>query len=339
MVDKISSLDPGYFPGALSNFPDAKDTWDSLFKATNNSETSLKQTLSFSGKSIVVSNNSNFPNSGILRIANSQGGNYELIYYATKGQGFFKDLKRGYGGTLQTSWPQGSAVTNSVVAEYHNAIKDAILNMEEKIGTKTKAAEGTLTKLIASLDVNFLSPKPIFRAFPKKGKPPLTVTFQNFSTGNGVRWFWDFGDGTSVLENPTHTFTQEGIYSVKLNVINDEGGQAIAFKTNYITVSNSEIVPFFYISQVNDSPAYSQQTATALNTDPATFLYMDQTDGDIAERHWIFGDGTTYSSTNPNNHFITHIYDTPGEYEPTLILIFSDATYKRAFLQQKVIIL
>ena len=42
MVDKISSLDKGYFSGALSNFPEAKDNWDSLFKATNNSETTLK---------------------------------------------------------------------------------------------------------------------------------------------------------------------------------------------------------------------------------------------------------------------------------------------------------
>lgn len=341
MVDKLSSVDAGYQPGDLSYYPETKDTWDSLYKATNNSETILKQSLSFNGKLIIVNDNSNFPNSGILRIGPPAGksGTYELVYYQTKGQGFFKDLKRGFAGTLQTTWSPGSYVSNSVTSEHHMAVRDAVLKMEEKIGIKKNPAAGTLTQLLNSLDVKFLSPKPIFRAFPKKGPPPLTVTFQNFSLGNGVRWFWDFGDGTSISENPIHTYTEEGTYSVKLNMITENGGQAIAFKTNYITVAEKESQPFFYISQKTIGPAYSQQTATDLSEDPAVFIFMDQTDGDISERHWIFGDGETYSTSDPQNHFTTHTYATPGNYDPTLILIYSDTSYKRAFLKETVVIL
>ena len=88
MVDKISSSDSGYQPGDLSYFPEAKDNWDSLYKATNNSETRLKQSLSFSGKTIIVEDNSNFPATGIIKIGPPAGesGNYELVYYQTKGQ-------------------------------------------------------------------------------------------------------------------------------------------------------------------------------------------------------------------------------------------------------------
>jgi PKD repeat protein len=49
-----------------------------------------------------------------------------------------------------------------------------------------------------------------------------SVTFTNSSTSNMNRplnYFWDFGDGnTSVLENPNHSFSSSGIYSVKLIV-------------------------------------------------------------------------------------------------------------------------
>ena len=341
MVDKLSSADPGYSPGDLSYFPEAKDTWDSLYKATNNSETTLKQSLSFNSKMIVVEDNSSFPDTGILRIGPPAGssGTYELVYYQTKGQGFFKNLKRGFAGTLQTTWAIGSYVSNSVVAEYHLAVRDAILKIEEKLGTKINPADGSLTKLINDLQIKFLSPKPIFRAYPRKGPPPLTVTFQNFSLGNGIRWFWDFGDGTSISENPTHTYTSEGVFSVKLNMITVDGGQAIAFKTNYIVVSEQERQPFFYVTQTTDGPAYSEETATALAEDPAVFTFMDQTDGDIAERHWIFGDGETYSTSDPQNHFVTHSYAIPGDYEPTLILVYSDTTSKRAFLQGTVTVL
>ena len=42
------------------------------------------------------------------------------------------------------------------------------------------------------------------------------VSFAN-STLNGETYFWDFGDGTtSTDENPTHTYTAEGIYTCLL---------------------------------------------------------------------------------------------------------------------------
>jgi hypothetical protein len=44
---------------------------------------------------IVVEDNSSFPDTGILRIGPPAGsrGTYELVYYQTKVQGFFKNLK------------------------------------------------------------------------------------------------------------------------------------------------------------------------------------------------------------------------------------------------------
>ena len=52
----------------------------------------------------------------------------------------------------------------------------------------------------------------------------FTVNFQDNSAGNPDGWFWDFGDpasgvnNTSNLPNPVHTFTDTGVFNVKLKV-------------------------------------------------------------------------------------------------------------------------
>jgi PKD repeat protein len=54
------------------------------------------------------------------------------------------------------------------------------------------------------------------------GYTPLTVTFKDTSTDGGTpitSWSWDFGDSTTSTEqNPTHTYTTTGNYSVYLTV-------------------------------------------------------------------------------------------------------------------------
>ncbi|MGA2934840.1 MAG: DUF2341 domain-containing protein, partial [Methanomicrobiales archaeon] len=60
-------------------------------------------------------------------------------------------------------------------------------------------------------------PVAAFSASPISGKAPLTVTFTDQSTNTPTSWSWDFGDGaTSNLQNPVHTYTAAGTYTVKL---------------------------------------------------------------------------------------------------------------------------
>ena len=48
---------------------------------------------------------------------------------------------------------------------------------------------------------------------------------------------WSFGDGgTSTLQNPSHTYTAAGTYTVSLTATNAQGSDT-ATKTNYITVT------------------------------------------------------------------------------------------------------
>lgn len=76
-----------------------------------------------------------------------------------------------------------------------------------------------------------------FVGTPRLGLAPLTVLFTDTSNvPDPVAWFWDFGDGaTSTLQNPTHTYTQTGIFDVILRVTG-ANGVSVARKPAYVLV-------------------------------------------------------------------------------------------------------
>ncbi|NIM51496.1 MAG: PKD domain-containing protein, partial [Gemmatimonadales bacterium] len=56
---------------------------------------------------------------------------------------------------------------------------------------------------------------------PTTGTEPLTVSFTDLSTGSPTSWSWDFGDtGTDAVQNPSHTYTAAGSYTVSLTAYN-----------------------------------------------------------------------------------------------------------------------
>ena len=337
---RLSSLDQNYTTGSLSNFPTNLDTKDSLYEVKNNAETKLRTSLSYNGKLIIVEDATMFPEKGLLRIGPPAGksGAAELIYYNLRTNDTFKELTRGFAGSRQNQWPAGSWATNAVTAEPHNAVKDAIINIEEKIGTKTSPADDSLHARLNYLEARFLAPKASFRSFPKTGPTGMKVRFQNFSEGDIVRYLWDFGDGTQSTEkHPRHVYLREGYYTVKLSVITSTGGQGTATKNNYIQVSNEQKESFFYVSPESDGT--SQSTADLQNISPTVFKFIDQTDGEVKQRFWIFGDGTeNLVIENPNIHEAEHIYQEKGIYEPSLLVVFADENLKRIFITKKVVV-
>ncbi len=314
-----------YVTGDLSIFPELLDDKKSLYVVENNAETILKQSLPYNGKQIIVEDASDFPPHGLVRIGpkGKLGVSAELIYYGSRNDSTLMNLVRGFAGSRQDVWDARVLVTNAVMAETHNATKDALINIETNLGTKDFPTEESLNGILKAQENRFLAPNPQFRAHPTSGTPALKVRFQNFSNSESIRFLWDFGDGTiDATKNPTHIYQAEGIYNVRVNMIMSTGAQGIKIKNNYITISNKAITPFFY----------------AVMKSGSTFEFVDQTDGDISQRHWVFDDGTNASILNPNIHTIVHTYLTPGEYTPSLLIVFEDQSLKRVFLQESITI-
>lgn len=143
-----------------------------------------------------------------------------------------------------------------------------------------------------------------FSASPVSGVVPLTVYFNDISTGNSTiqNWNWNFGDGsTSTEKNPTHTYNNAGKYTVKLTVQNT-GGSYTATKSNYISVTNALRPPV---------AAFSASQSSGIS--PLTVVFTDKSTGSPASWSWNFGDRTYASIQNP-----THIYYGVGTYTVSL---------------------
>ena len=68
------------------------------------------------------------------------------------------------------------------------------------------------------------------------GTVPLSVQFNNQSSGEGLTYFWEFGDGgTSNEQSPTHIYHSTGVFPVNLITTNNYGSSTL---TGSVTVTN-----------------------------------------------------------------------------------------------------
>jgi PKD repeat protein len=98
-----------------------------------------------------------------------------------------------------------------------------------------------------------------FTANITSGNAPLAVKFTDTSTGTTTNWTWDFGDGgTSTEQTPTHVYTTEGTYTVKLTVSNSLGSDSEE-KIGYITGFGTtvELKSYSFIDNKIATGAYS----------------------------------------------------------------------------------
>ncbi len=77
-----------------------------------------------------------------------------------------------------------------------------------------------------------------------RGIAPLSVDFIDETYGAPDYWAWDFGDGqTSSLQNPTHTYSTAGQYTLRLVTTNPLGSDTCEL-TNYIHLYSSSTIDF-----------------------------------------------------------------------------------------------
>jgi PKD repeat protein len=149
-----------------------------------------------------------------------------------------------------------------------------------------------------------------FTALPTSGNIPLTVLFNDTSSGNPTNWLWNFGDNSSsTVQNPSHIYTNPGIYTVKLSVTNVNSTNFL-IKKNYIKV----------LSVINP-PVTSFKATPLYGAYPLVVKFIDTSINNPTKWLWDFGDRITSTYKNP-----THIYSFEGIYTVKLISSNSGGT-------------
>jgi len=91
-----------------------------------------------------------------------------------------------------------------------------------------------------------INPSPVadFLASPDRGEPPLTVQFQNLSTGAN-QYTWVFGDNppsSSTQDDPVHTFLQLGEYNAQLTTSNSFGCASMIQRTIMVLLPSIDLL-------------------------------------------------------------------------------------------------
>lgn len=131
-----------------------------------------------------------------------------------------------------------------------------------------------------------------------------TTIFTDNSTvpfGNITGWSWNFGDTTfSTLQNPSHTYTAAGTYTVTLIAGTSYGCVDTIQQT--VLVNPAPVAAFTNSAQCFVDSVFFTDNSTIVN-------------GTITGWNWNFGDATTSTLQNPS-----HWYSSPGTYTVTLIV-------------------
>ncbi|KAA3663097.1 MAG: PKD domain-containing protein, partial [Calditrichaeota bacterium] len=138
-----------------------------------------------------------------------------------------------------------------------------------------------------------------FTTNANSGCGSLTVNFSDISTGPVTSWEWHFGDGTTSTEqNPMHSYTLPGNYTVELTVFSESCSDK-EIKSNYITVGEIPVADFSAAPVSGDAPLQVN--------------FTDESSGSPTSWFWNFGDGNTSTEQNP-----THTYTNSGVYSIAL---------------------
>lgn len=147
-----------------------------------------------------------------------------------------------------------------------------------------------------------------------------SIQFTNL-TDSLVYFRWNYGDGSphdTVNYSPLHIYEDQGSYFVWLIGMNERGCVDSMLKTIEINHSIAAI-----INQSTDSVCQSD----GINT----VYFFDMSTGNVVNRLWDFGDGTTSTLATPS-----HSYPVAGTYNITLVVTddvpCSDTAYATVYV-------
>ena len=171
-------------------------------------------------------------------------------------------------------------------------------NYSIKLVNNFSGCSDSVIKSVIVLD----KPAVQFSADQTNSCQPFTVKFLN-QTAGAASSKWDFGDGTSSAEvNPTHSYTNNGKYTVTLISINEQGCSDTLVKTDFISIQKPVIT-------LNDLPKNGCNPLTI--TPSATIESADA----VVSYLWSFGDGSTSKEAKP-----VYTYLKAGTYDVTLTI-------------------
>ena len=132
---------------------------------------------------------------------------------------------------------------------------------------------------------------------------PVILNSSSISSGSILNYQWYWGDGNiSQDDNPSYTYSQPGLYSIKVKATSDKGCNDSLLLVNQVEVYPLPRVDFSY------SPKES-------NTLTEFITFKDSSDSDVTQWDWSTNDGGIYSGRE-----VRHTFTDSGAFQVTLLV-------------------
>ena len=220
----------------------------------------------------------------------------------------FTDLSQVNGGSALTQWEwnfgdpgSGNANTSTTRNPSHSFTSGGNFRIHLTVTSANGCSDSDTTQIVS------VNAAPLAKFSSDTACVGSDTHFTDASTPNAasfLAWLWDFGDpssgtnNTSTLQSPTHLFSGQGLFLVRLTVTN----------------SNSCIKDTLVPVAVNPKPTAMFSSNASCVFDSTAFTDLSIAPGSQVDSWlWNFGDGSTSTLQNPK-----HAYATSGNFNVTL---------------------
>ncbi len=174
---------------------------------------------------------------------NSATLNAEFSFYVSNncaGEVQFYDNSTGSPTSWHWDFGDGSTSTEQNPVHYYSGIGNYDVTLTVQDDNGTSSVTHTVSIVQSQVTADFSSMNNVDCA------APLTVDFNNLSA-NASSYVWDFGDGsTSTDENPSHTYSNPGVYDVKLVALSNVCGSDSVVKHSFVQITDtSQVIAIF----------------------------------------------------------------------------------------------
>lgn len=197
-------------------------------------------------------------------------------------------------GATSYAWDFGDGTSSTLAQPSHTftAPGSYVVRLTASGAGGTSSATSTITATSSTAG----PAQAAFTASTTSGPAPLTVAFTDTSTGSPTEWWWEFGDDTyDRVQNPSHTYSTPGTYTVGLWAKNAYGATHLV-KTDLIQVTSGTTTP-------PSAPRASFTASTLSGRAPLDVAFTDTSTGSPTAWRWDFGNGTTSTLRNPTARF------------------------------------
>lgn len=220
----------------------------------------------------------------------------------------FTDMSDDDGGTVEEwLWDFGDGNTSSEQNPQHSYGDDGEYTVS--LSVRDDSGLASIQQATTTMHISNVAPYPSFDytlvdpydAVSGDIYGADTIQFEDTSMdGDGfvVEWLWDFGDGTkSIEQHPTHRYGDDGTFTVKLTVTDDDDVQSVMHEQEIIVLNTPPHVAF----------EWTDPTGGVVTTQDELTFRIDGTfdhDGTIDPTtiKWDFGDGSPITSNPQPNH-------------------------------------